>query len=101
MQLVVEVEREKTLADIGVTLEGCITCDDGSCSANVIHKQTGNEYNVYIRKQRNYFINQLVFIADCRVNSNSDSGLDIYQEFNEESELVNFLCHNFSGFKCF
>lgn len=105
MQIVSErtqVEGERrTLEDLGVSFDECYTCQDGSCSAAVTERETGEEYNLYIRKYRQPLTGKNQFSVDGRQNSNTDDSSEFNRIFLEESELVEFLCQGFSGFKCF
>ena len=89
----------KTFADFNLQFEqlsNCLSCRDGYFSNTSIYNSDGQEYNVQIYTNPAY--TDIQISASCNSNTFSDSDISVH--FNSEESAVQFLCKNFSSFKC-
>ncbi len=89
----------KTFNCIGVYFvenKSCITCMDNYCFANARHKESGDDYSIYIftDDQRSSFE------VSASLTSNTSSDADIVETFNLESDTVQFILETFYWDKC-
>ncbi len=89
----------KTFDSIGIYFkenQSCNTCMNNYCSANARHKESGDDYLIYITTddQRSSF----EVIASLTSNTSSDD--DIEKTFNLESDTVQFIIETFDWDKC-
>ena len=89
----------KTFADFKLqftALSDCATCRDGYCSNTATLSTSGEDYNVEIFT--NPYFTDIQILATSNSSSTSESDFDEY--FSTEQDAVDFLCANFSNFKC-
>ena len=89
----------KSFADFKLqftALSDCATCRDGYCSNTATLSTSGDDYNVEIFTNPDFTDIQIVASS----NSSSTSHSDFDEYFSTEQEAVEFLCNNFSNFKC-